>query len=238
MIVKNPIGLIGDVLGTFPILQELNRRHENFSVVVDDEIKWVYDLVPEIHLCDCKQAEKELNLSQAFHISQFHGCYMTAAHYPILGMPMPAEPSRAELTVKEVDVPIYDFVFAPFGRSAPSNQKWSMDQWYELSKLLEGHKIAIVGSSKHDQYEMFYGDFTHEYDCDAHRLANILLKAKHGCISIVTGISHLCYHLGVKNYLLTNQGDSGWGINPDSVKITNLIPTLTAREVYDRITTQ
>jgi len=38
-----------------------------------------------------------------------------------------------------------------------------------------------------------------------------------------------------KNILLTNQGTSGWGVNPDAVKITKHIPTITAEDIIKHL---
>lgn len=241
MVVKNPIGLIGDTLGTFPVLQQLNKDHENFSVIVNEEVKWLYDLVPEIAICTCPKWDKELNVNQAFKMANMHNLYMSQAFYPFMGYPIPSEPVKAELRALDVrtkETVDYDYVFAPFGRSAPQEQKWDTLKWVELAENLYPAKILIIGSSKHDkgEFEMAFltDNVTIKYDLDIHTLCNALQNAKHGCISIVTGISHLCYHLGVKNYLLANQGMT-WGIQPEAVVIDDHIPTLEVKTVYDVI---
>lgn len=233
MIVKNPIGLIGDVLGTFPVLQQLNKDHDSFSVIVHEDAKWLYDLVPEINICTCPKWDKELNLSGAFTMSHQQGCYMVQSHYPFMGYPIPASPIKAKLTVQEVDVPVYDYILAPFGRSAPESQKLELSKWLELMNLMPDKSFLVIGNSKHDQEFEVPDNGYFGFDLSAHQLCNVLLKARSGCISIVTGISHLCYHLSVKNYLLTNQTGMTWGENPEAVCLRDHIPTLKAQTVYD-----
>lgn len=234
MVVKNDIGLIGDVLGTFPVLQQLNKDHEDFSVIVNEDAKWLYDLVPEIAICTCPKWDKELNLSGAFTMSHQHNLYMSQAHYPFMGYAIPEHPVEAELTVKRIYVNEFDYVIAPYGRSAPSEQKWAMDNWFELAKSMPDKTFALLGNSKHDYIDIAYlpSNVYYRFDLDVHELCNILLASTQGCISIVTGISHLCYHLGVKNYLLANQNMT-WGKNPEAVLIEDHIPTLSVKTVYD-----
>lgn len=230
MIVKNSINLIGDALGTFPVLQQMAKDNKSFSVIVDDEIKWLYELVPDIKLCKCHSFDKELNLSGAFTMSHQHGIYMTQAHYPFMGYPIPEEPVKANLTVKNIDVAIYDYIIAPFGRSAPIEQKWQLYKWKQLIEMMPEYKFCIIGNRKYDNW--IFDNCDVKYDLSAQELCNILLKSKYGCISIVTGISHLCYHLGVKNYLLANQSMT-WGLNPDSIIIDDNIPNLEPQKIHD-----
>ena len=239
MIVKNPIGLIGDTLGTFPVLQQLNKDHEHFSVVINEDARDLYSLVPELRICECNKADKELNLSGAFTTAHMHGIYMVQAHYPFMGYSIPSEPLKAELTIVDVEVPIYDYIIAPFGRSAPEAQKWSIDKWIELIEMMPEYKFLVIGNSKYDLWNNripvnCFGTF----DKSMQYVANVLQKATYGCISIVTGISHFCYHLGVKNYLLTNQTGMTWGENPDCIAIRDHIPTLEPKTVYDLLHTK
>ena len=233
MVIKNPIGLIGDVLGSFPVLQQLNKDHKNFSVIAHEEAKWLYDLVPEIALCTCPKWDKELDMLDAFKLANQHNLYMSQAYHPFMGYPIPEEPVKAALTVKELDVTVYDYVIAPYGRSAPADQRWNYNHWISLIKAMPEKSFLVLGNSKQNKYWIKADNLSYGYDLDAHTLCNMLLKARYGCISIVTGISHLCYHLGVKNYLLTNQGTEGWGVNPESIKITDPIPALEVKTVYD-----
>jgi len=234
MIVKNPIGLIGDTLGTFPVLQQLNKDHEHFSVIVLEEVKWLYELVPELKLCECSRHDKELNISGAFTLSHQHNLFMSQAHYPFMGYPIPSEPVKAELMIIDVEVPIYDYIIAPYGRSAPNEQKWSMDKWIELIDSMPECSFAILGNSKYDDFAYpIPENVSLFFDRSMNDVGYTLQRAKYGCISIVTGISHFCYHLGVKNYLLTNQTGMTWGENPDCIAIRDHIPTLEPKTVYD-----
>lgn len=233
MVVKNPIGLIGDVLGSFPVLQQLNKDNKSFSVIAHEEVKWLYDLVPEIPLCTCPKWQKELEMDKAFQLACTHNLYMSQAYYPFMGYPIPEAPVKANLTVCEREVPIYDYVIAPYGRSAPQDQRWDYSKWTELIKSMPDKTFLVLGNTKQNKYWIKAENLSYGYDLDAHTLCNVLLKARYGCISIVTGISHLCFHLGVKNYLLTNQGEEGWGINSDAVKITDHIPTLEVKTVLN-----
>ena len=239
MIVNNPIGLIGDVLGTFPVLQQLNKDNPDLKVIPHPEVKWVYDLVPDLELCEPQEFDNELNLSGAFTVSHQHGVYMSQAHYPFMGYPIPNLPCKAELSLKQVDVNIYDYIIAPFGRSAPNEQKWPVENWLKLIELMPDKQFAIFGTSKHDlEFPDYLPNVTNIFDRDIHEICNLMIYANHGVISIVTGISHLCYHLGVKNYLLTNQIGMTWGMNPEAVIISNHIPSLTPIQLHDILSTE
>ena len=237
MIVKNPIGLIGDTLGTFPVLQQLNKDHEHFSVVINEDARDLYSLVPEIRICECNKADKELNLSGAFTTAHMHGIYMVQAHYPFMGYSIPEKPIKADLRIIDIttkDTKFYDYVIAPFGRSAPNEQKWSMDKWVQLIESMPEFSFAILGNSKYDDWAAPVPEnATLFFDRSMNDVGYTLQRAKYGCISIVTGISHFCYHLGVKNYLLTNQTGMTWGENPDCIAIRDHIPTLEPKTVYD-----
>jgi hypothetical protein len=162
---------------------------------------------------------------------------MSQAHYPFMGYPIPSEPVKAQLTIQDVKTVQYDYVIAPFGRSAPEEQKWPLSKWFELINSMPDYTFAILGNSKYDEIKDEYADNAIlRFDLNAHELANTLLKAKYGCISIVTGISHFCYHLGVKNFLLANQGMT-WGLNPESVRIDDPIPTLSVHRLYEILKT-
>lgn len=238
MQLKNENGLIGDVLGTLPLMYDVAKNFGGLSVEIHPEAKWMYELIPENY--NIKVVESlnydnpwiELDIGMAFNYSMQTGLYMNQCWHSQIGYNTP-EQTIPELNVPDVDVPIYDFVFAPFSRSTPQEQKWQIEKWEQLSYEFEmaGYRVCVFGNSKHDKK---LDNCFNEFDRPMIEVINILKKAKKGCISINTGISHLCYVVGCKNYLLNNQG-SGWAVQPHAISIETYIPEITVEEMFNFI---
>lgn len=237
MQLKNSINLIGDLCGTVPVMLDLAKKHGHLQVFQTmDEGKWIYPMLPGIELVNRINEDSpfmELDISDAFSFAERSNIHMTQAYHEQMLMPTPAEPIRPDLNLPDIDVPIYDWVFAPFGRSAPEEQKWEVGKWVELAYALhkQGKSVCILGNSKHDNKFNAY-KCVNEFDRPLPEVMNILKKSRHGCVSIVTGISQLCYALGVKNYVFCNQGNN-WGRNPDAVNMETYIPRITVEEVLE-----
>ncbi len=109
-------------------------------------------------------------------------------------------------------------------------------KWQELVNTLPDKKFCLFGNSLYDDPSFIEGDnVTSVFDQPFEVVANIMLKSKEGLISVVTGISHLAFHLGVKNILLTNQNMT-WGNNPEAVMIKENITFLTTDNLIENIT--
>lgn len=238
MQLKNDVNLIGDLAGTVPVMIDLAKKYGGLEVEQTlDEGKWIYDLIPKkynIKLVD-KVGEDalETDLSEAFLFAGDVDVHMTQAHHAILGLPTPEEPIRPELDIPDLDVPVYDYVFAPFGRSAGQDEKWPYEKWNELAWYITnlGLSVCVLGNSKYDQkngHEIQY--YVDEYDRPLVEVLNMLKKCRRGCLSIITGISHLCYATGTKNYLFSNQWGK-WGVNPDAIKLETHIPRIDVDDV-------
>ncbi|HRQ17714.1 MAG TPA: hypothetical protein PL085_11600 [Agriterribacter sp.] len=226
-------GLIGDFLGCVPAIQALAKR-ESVCVTYHPEVKELFEMTgltpydPAYHITK----EITINCTDAWNIAIPKGLHMTQAYFPLLGLDIPGKPVRAEL-VSVASLPKkYDYVIAPFSRSLPDNQKWRIKSWVELARSMPANNFLMIGHSRDyshpsariipNLYTLMGADF-----CD---LIAVMEEAKKGLISIVSGPSHLAFHLGVKNYLITNQRDA-WGVNPDSVQIRDFIPDLKAETI-------
>jgi hypothetical protein len=229
MKIRNDIALIGDVLGTFPVLQQLNAAF-GAEVIVPEEIVPFYSLVPNIRLLRgiCTNWDRRFNLDKAFTRS----VYMSAAHHEDMGFPRPKVAPKASLNVIPMNVGSFDYVIAPFSRSLPIEQKWDMHNWMILCRSMPDKKFGLFGHWRDDMPRVIPPNLTLLYDLDWNLVCNLMLSAKEGVISVVTGISHLAFHLGVKNYVLTNQGGPGtWGVSPDAIAIQDPIPSLTVEQL-------
>jgi len=156
---------------------------------------------------------------------------MSQCYYPQLSLPTPKYPTKAKLffnSNKKADV---DYLISPFSRSLPQSQKIPNQNWQEFINLNKNIKFGVLGNSKYDPIDYIVGEnVINIYDNTFEDLCSILKNSK-GLLSIVTGTSHLCFHLGVKNLLFTNQGINGWGINQEAFIKSDFIPTLNSSTI-------
>ena len=244
MILYNDIGLIGDFVGTIPAMIELSKtlkEDDTLVVVPHEEIYEIFDMIPSKYKITRLPTEsydqtkiKEFNLTKAFGFATQHGnLHMIQSHYHFVGLPVPKNIPRPELEFLDIDVPIYDYVIAPFGRSLPDNQRWQKEKWYQLVTSLPDKKFAFFGNPHYDFTDYLVApNVTPEFGRPFVEVANIMTKSKNGLISVVTGPSHLSYALNVKNYLLEYQSPGMlWGINPEAKRITKQVDQISVAEV-------
>ncbi|MEO6327907.1 MAG: hypothetical protein ABIO55_03205 [Ginsengibacter sp.] len=231
-------GLIGDFLGVVPVMIEL-AKHDELHLKIHHEAEPIFKLIPKKY--NIKLQEKglssyarviELDISKAFTISHENNYHMSQSHFAFLGLPVPENAVKAELEFKAIDVPVYDFILAPFSRSLPPQERWSQEQWQRLTNLLPDYSFCLIGH-KRDEKNFIKGEnVTQMYNESLVKVISIMKNARRGLISVVSGPSHLAFHVGVKNCLLTNQNMT-WGNNPDAVKISDYIPELKAERVIE-----
>lgn len=248
-------GLIGDFLGSIPAVQELARRTDvRISNVIPAELYPFFNasgLEPLKAFEDVLGwREVNLNCTLAWEVAIERNLHMTQAYFHLLGLPVPETPVKAQLTFPTkagaIGYKSFDYIIAPFSRSLPGTQRVNTEVWKELIESLK-KDVLIIGHTRdldaaldilggyvsHDQYGAAYinsakgsallgGEFT-----DVIELMKI---AKGGLISVVSGPSHVAFHVGIKNYLITNQREL-WGNNPDAVQIRESIPELTAETI-------
>lgn len=246
-IIHNPDGLIGDFLGTIPIMIELAKRDPDGAIaIIHPEAKHLFDMIPSIHRINrlpddivafaagSEANHQILNISEAFRISHERNLFMSQAHFAYLGMPVPETPPKAELLFPFIEVPEFDYIIAPFSRSLPPNERWPQERWQSFVDSMPGSTFCIIGHDRDARNYIKGANVTEIYNEPIVKVCNLLKTARKGLISVVSGPSHLAFHLGVKNYLLTNQNMT-WGNNPDAVKITWPIPALSANELINVI---
>jgi ADP-heptose:LPS heptosyltransferase len=241
----NPEGLIGDTLSTVPVMIDLAKEFNGLDVLATNGFgHWIYDLIPSkynirrIEALDDSQYTMELNISDAFAFSHEDNMYMSQCYHHQVGLLTPSQPPKPELDVPESKHQSYDWILAPFGRSAPEDQKWQNEKWQQLIyKLKEkGDSVCVFGNSTYDFKDQFY-DCTLIFDRTMVEVLDILRKAKKGCISIMTGISHACFAMDTPNYILCNQWGN-WGRIPTGKFLETYIPEITVDDVLNFISCQ
>lgn len=241
-LIINPDGLIGDFLGTIPAMLEIAEKEYDVSVIIHSEAEKIFNILPRnsglkrIYQPGPFEYSKTytLDTSKAFEIANQKSLYMSQAYMAQAGLDIPSNPPRALFQIDPVKVPEYNIILVPFARSLPPQEKWSQIKWQTLVNSLPSVTFCVFGNSVHDPKGYITGpNVKDEYDNDFNTVCNIMYKAK-TVISVVTGISHLCFHLAVPNILLTNQSMT-WGNNPDAFQIKTPIPDLKVSEVLSKI---
>jgi len=245
VLINNPDGLIGDFLGTIPVMQEIALRHDGADVIIHPEAEGLFSLIPEDYKLRRVYEDKgydgyyNLDISAAFSLSVQHNLYMSQAHFKYFGFPVPEKAPKAHLKYiynSYNSNHICDILVSPFARSLPEDQKWSKENWMTLFSSFPHKKFGILGNTKYDDFNSFeynYPNLIPIFDAPFDTLCGIF-KSTGTLISVVTGTSHLAFHLGVKNILLSNQQMS-WGNNPDAIRINKHVPDITVKEVADKL---
>jgi len=235
MVVFNPNNLIGDFLGTIPAMIEFNKQTP-CEFIIADSVASLFDMIPAAY--KMKRVpfqlpyDKAIDLHGSFAYADKHQLHMIQAFFNDLGLPVPADIPRPQLFVPSMPVPEYDYILAPFSRSLPPEQKWPRERWQNLVDRMPNKTFCLFGASKFDDAEFVTGtNVNFCFDKPFEEVANVMKACRHGVISVVTGISHLCYALNVKNYLFFNQGM--WGKNPEAVCMTKNIHDIGVDEVLN-----
>ena len=239
-LLKYPDGLIGDFLGAMPVMIELARQDE-LHVLIHPEANQLFELLPKKYGIKQQPDQAidynrvlELDISNAFTLSHQKNYYMSQSYFDCLGLPVPGIPPKAELEFELIDTYSYDYIIAPFSRSLPTTERWSKHEWQQLVNLLPGKEFCVIGHTRDDKDFITGANVTAMFGEPIVVVINLLRNAKKGLISVVSGPSHLAFHLGVKNYLLTNQRMT-WGNNPDAISISDPIPGLKAEQVIEKL---
>lgn len=229
--IKSLDGLIGDFLGSIPAMQtlgktdklvvEIHPEAEKLVSLIDNPDEIVFTVQPSGgHIAHT------IYSATAFPIATSNNWYMSQAFFRQVGLEVPLVPPRAKLTECPMTVPEYDYILSPFARSLPDRQKWDRKNWQALVDLMPDKRFCVLGTTLHDDLWFIKGDNVEpNYDFPFQLVCNMLLASTKGLISVVTGTSHLAFHLGVKNWILNNQ-DFAWGTNPNGISIRNDIPSL------------
>lgn len=244
ILIDNKEGLVGDFLGTIPAMQKLSED-DTVIVKVNQEVEGLFELIKNKDLVNFKelsydysdQFHKEITLSSsgAFTLASQNNWYMTQAFIKQAELEVPEVPPKARLRYESVLAlhPI-DYLISPFARSLPLDQKWQRENWQALVNKFPDKTFGVLGNYKYDDPMYVNGKNVHLFYSLSFDVLCKLFKSATALISVVTGTSHLAFHLGVKNILLTNQGMT-WGNNPDAIKLTEYIPNITVQQVIEKL---
>jgi hypothetical protein len=235
--VLNPEGLIGDFLGTIPVMQKFKKDNPDCYFVFHDEIRDLAKLTKLNFLVQSEYealendiaSEYKFNISRAFELSCRQNLHMIQANYPELCYDVPADIPKPKLYIKPEPVEYVDFLISPFSRSLPEEQKWQKEKWQQLVVAFKKYKFGLLGSFRDDPEFIKADNCINIFDKSFNYVSNTMMKARYGLISVVTGTSHLAYALSVKNFLFINQG--AWGKNPEALYITDPINSITVDQV-------
>jgi hypothetical protein len=231
--VKSVPTLIGDFLGCLPALQHLSKDN-NVYIEHKQECEKLYELIPpEYSIFPIEFKNNPINyiidISKAFDNAHKNNWYMSQAFFNELNLPVPVIAPKANIEynyIKHNDL----YFISPFARSLPPNQKWSKENWLTFIDMHPEKEFFILGNTKYDPLKFITAKNVHDYY--DHSLKNVasMMKSSNGLISVITGTSHLAFHLGVKNIVLNNQNMS-WGRNPDGIHIETSIQNLKPAEL-------
>lgn len=231
-------GLIGDFLGVIPVIIDLSKRDE-LHVKIHPEATTIFSMIPKKYNIKLQEREDtfydiilKMDISRAFTISSEKNYYMSQAHFAFLGLQVPEPPLKAELEFEEIRMFAYDYIIAPFSRSLPANQCWQREEWQRLVELMPESTFCIIGHERDPKNYVLGPNVSEMYNEPLVKVINLMKSAKQGLISVVSGPSHLSFHLGVKNYLLSNQ-NMKWGNNPEAIRLEDYIPELKAERVVE-----
>lgn len=239
--VDNKDGLIGDFLGSMPAVQKLATK-EHVLMKIHPEAKKLtplYGYQPNISFTghELTHVDHTIHSATAFNIAIENDYYMTQAFMKQVGLPVSDRIPYADIHYEKYSKgPTCDYIISPFARSLPPEQKWPKEKWQELVDTLSGHLFILIGTKVHDDPNFITGpnvitefDGSFEFVCTLMKDSNA--KA---LISVVTGTSHLAFHLNVKNILLNNQNFK-WGTNPDAIQIRDNIHDITVEQVIKKL---
>lgn len=234
MTLKNPIGLIGDFIGSIPVMIDLAKRDGGLNVIIHPEAEKLWSLIPKKYNIQKTEPgakwDKELDLSSAFKYANIMNLHMIQAHYFFVDLPVPKTIPRPELSYISNMHYVTDYIIAPFSRSLPAEQLWQKEKWQQMVNIMQDKQFVFFGNSSYDDKEFLKGpNVRYMFDMSFDNVCLTMKNAIHGVISVVTGISHLAFALNVPNYLFINQGT--WGKNPEAEIFDGYIPNITVQQV-------
>jgi hypothetical protein len=232
MLLVIPFGLIGDTIGTIPAIDYLARERKKKDDTLFVSVH--YDGRPVLEMAESYQREewrfadwkgdgiphgeiKQINLPKVAN-SFGTRMYMTQAYFGGLNLPIPETPPRPKLLIRGADI-VMDghYGLAPFARSLGPGEKWDRFKWQRLVDSMPDKQFVLYGSHRDDPEFVTGPNVTPYFDRPLERVCHSMKYLTHGLISVSTGLSHLAYALGVKNYLLIRQGP--FACNPSAIRM-------------------
>lgn len=206
---------IGDFLATIPAMMKLSENHDVF-LTVHPGLQELAQLLPyQIKLGTIENPERTyiIDINAAYATGWEAGLHMTQAYYPQFELPIPESPQRPLLIVPNEDVPIYDFVIAPYAMSLPWGQLWTIEKWNQLIEYYPDKKFALLAGPNDSRF-FNHTNLTQYHGESWIKVANLISKAK-TVITVVTGLSHLAHALDARHVLFINQPE--WAQNQNAI---------------------
>lgn len=230
MIIKTEISLLGDFLGTLPALIEKNKKEKILLIAsISDSLKKLipknieliesdgFDYVPDV----------TLDIHRAWRLANEKGLYMSQCYFDQLDLQIPIIKEKVLLDYDKKMTQVVDYIISPFSRSLPESQKVSSKVFQDAVDDNPDILFALIGVEGMDDSNFINGkNVIKFFNKDLHYICNLMQNSTKGLISVVTGTSHLAFHLSVFNILFSNQGAT-WGNNPEALIIGSYIPQTT-----------
>lgn len=241
MTISNPINNLGEFLGTIPIMVEMTRQTA-CEFIIHPTMREVFELIPkkynvrEYRGDRFVKADEELDLIRIYNkckLAYEKNYHITQAFFEFFGLDTPTSAIRPQIEVERYRCYDYDFVIAPFSNRLSPQQLWDWRKWNEFCEIMEEYEFGILGMDfKNSTAIKMPIDRKNTHIIHSSPLAmncNYLINSKFGCISVVNGMSSLCFALNVKNYILCNQYRN-WNLNPESKRWYKDIPVTQPEE--------
>lgn len=206
----------------------------------------------------------EMHCLRAFNHAQRFGMHMTQAFADLLYKDLRLE-TPAKFKMGAVKAWPTDFIvgkhppftghasyitIAPCSRSLGIHERLPMFEWAKFLHAADRTQKYVVLYHERDEQgimiikEQLYildgfkiRDNVHYVKADGFVHLARLIAGSEYLISVVSGPSHIAFHSGIKNVLLTQQ--TGWGVNPDATRIVPInghnISDLKGAELYHNI---
>lgn len=242
----NPIGPIGDFIGTVPATiaaaERANAEGKRLRLYHQPGITDLVRALPKRlnieaiahhdtdglsrgHADGSIPADYAFDLMKAFSWCSQREVYQTRYYFGEVGLPIPQHDVRPEFELPPSRAIELDWGLAPFARCLPDEQRWPRKLWQALVDVMPDRSFTLFGQAGVDDPNYVTG--RNVVPCFGRSLSHvceIIRDLRFGLVSVSTGPSHIAYAVGQHNVLLINQGRFCW--NPDADAITELIPKI------------
>lgn len=116
------------------------------------------------------------------------------------GLDIPDEVPQPKINVADADVPVYDYLIAPFSKS-PERSLTRAELGALVASLPAGSRIGVLGGAEDPQVFEHHVAFP-EYGKTLTTVVNMMRKCKGAVITTDSACNRLAHAAGIKNHLL------------------------------------
>jgi hypothetical protein len=243
ILIKNSPGLIGDFLGFVPALQRVSL-HNQVYLEKTEVLQKFYNLIKKdiynFYYYENQEIDKIIFANTDEVSANNKNKYMSGEYLNFIfnqfNIDIHEHAPKIDFNFLLTDTPEkFDYLIAPYGRSAPIEQKISLDIWKKFFNKKNNFIFGVLGDSRNDNFDIFNNmqNVIKVFDNDFNSVYNKMKNSK-GVISIVTGITHFCYHAKIPNILFSNQF-ANWGNNPEARTIIKNIPNISVNDIEEAL---